>query len=452
MKALYWVVAFLLSSASLLGATKWKYVRAPLTDLPKGFIRDHIRDDQYAIGYLPAETWKNLTPELREKMVELDARAWSEAQFNLKTLQEIQRPVINEFGPFEEYHTYTSLTSELKALAEKYPQLVTLSSAGKTVDGREIWIVELSARDVVDENKPQLLYVSSMHGDEVVGKEMMVYFIRDLLASYGTDERATQLLRYGRLFLIPSMNPDGTERHQRFNANGVDLNRNFPEMNEQPFSTSGRAIETINLMELHRNHHFLVAANFHTGSLCVNLPWDHKANSPGEKFGDDVLMMSLAKEYASHNAPMLEVQGGSFHDGITYGYEWYQVLGGMQDWASFFRGSTHATMELSEIKWPSASSLPGFWSNNRESLVGYFEHGLDGLHLRVVDEKGALVQNIGVDISTAKRTLTYNNFVHRPTVAGPQQVTLKAPGYLTQTLTVNPSRFDGTYQTVVLRK
>lgn len=451
MRAIRLVVPVFLISTALFGATKWKYVRAPLGNLPENFIRDHQHDEQYALGYVPLDTWKGLSEEAREKLVELDARAWSEGQFDIKTLKSIPQPIRNEFGPFEDYHTYASLTAELKTLAEKFPNLVTLSSAGKTVENREMWLLEISAKDVVDENKPKLLYISSMHGDEVVGKEMMMYLLRDLLNGYGTDARATSLLRNAKLFIIPSMNPDGTERHQRFNANGVDLNRNFPEMDEEAFSTSGRAIETKNIMELHRAHHFQVSANFHTGALCVNLPWDHKPNSSAQKFGDDNLLMSMAKEFAEHNEPMHDVSGGSFHNGVTYGYEWYEVLGGMQDWSSYFRSSSHVTIELSNIKWPSASTLAGFWSNNREALLRYFERGIDGIHLKVVNEQGELVNNVGVDLSSAKRTITYNGFIHRPTIEGPQAVTLKAPGYAAQTLTINPSPFDGTYQTVVLR-
>jgi carboxypeptidase D len=191
--------------------------------------------------------------------------------------------------------------------------------------------------------------------------------------------------------------------------------------------------------------------NLHGGAVCVNIPWDSKPNTDGQHFGDDQLMFSLANDYTSHNAPMHAVNEDSFHNGVTYGYEWYQVLGGMQDWADFFQQSTHATLELSDVKWPDAGDLPGFWSDNRESLIGYLQSGMTGFHLKAVDAKGKAVP-IDVDMSTATRTLHFDNgVVHRPAVGGSQQVTLKASGFQTQTLTLSPVLFDGTYQTVVMK-
>ena len=146
---------------------------------------------------------------------------------------------------------------------------------------------------------------------------------------------------------------------------------------------------------------------------------------------------------------MSQVEGGSFHHGITYGYEWYQVLGGMQDWADFFRQSVHATLEISNTKWPSASDLPAFWNDNRESLYGYLEGGLTGIHLRVTDVSGALLP-VDVDTDTATRTLHFDGIVHRPTIPGPQTVTLKAAGYASQTLHLQAVSFQGQYQTVVM--
>lgn len=437
---------------------QWKYVRVPESAVTRDFvdsfdfIRDHLTDNEYAFGYVRKDKFKNLSNRMGRNLVELNAREWSENEFDTKTLLPINRVVRPPFGPFEDYHTYTSLTAELKSLAEKFPSLTTLVSAGTTVEGRQMWYMRLTNKNVNTPEKPKLLYISSMHGDEVTGKEMMIYLIRDLLLRHGTDAEVTKLLDYNELFIMPSMNPDGTERHQRFNAKGVDLNRDFPELNEPEFSVAGRAPETKAIMELHREHHFLTALNFHGGALCVNIPWDSKANQAGSFFADNTFMLSVANEYAQANAPMFAESSGSFTNGVTYGFEWYQILGGMQDWASFFRQSVHATIEISSIKWPNASQLPNFWKDNQQALFQFLVRGATGLHLKVIDASGNVLKDVTVETSSSKRGLFFPlGYTHRPTIVEPQQVTVRAPGFISQTLTVNPVQFDGTYQTITLQ-
>ncbi len=450
------LLAFLLLAPVLASAhQEYDYVRLPESAVTQkfaeetGFIADHGGRAGYIFGYLP----KGMAPQMLDgtDTVVLDTWEWATKAHDPKTLEPINidfhdhsRDVV------EPFHTYETLTEEVQNLTAKYPNLVKLESAGKSVESRELWLMRITSQKLDDPDKPKLIYISSMHGDEVTGKEMLIYFARELTSKYGTDARITALLDNAEIFLLPSMNPDGTERKQRWNANGVDLNRNFPEMNEEAFSMKGREIETQHLMNLHLKHRFPLAMNFHGGALCVNLPWDHRRNSGAGKFGDDQLMVYLAKDYAKANKPMWQVNTGTFVNGITYGYEWYQVLGGMQDWAAYFRDAVHATLEISDVKWPSANTLAKFWNDNRESLVKYLEGGMMGLHLKVYNGDGQLVPNVSVEVGTSTRALKYTGAVHRITIPGEQNVTIKAPGYRTKTLTLSAEPFRGEYRSVSL--
>ena len=62
----------------------------------------------------------------------------------------------------------------------------------------------------------RLLLVGSIHGDEDAG----IAIVNELMERDIPDGV--------ELWLVPSMNPDGNTLQQRHNANGVDLNRNFP--------------------------------------------------------------------------------------------------------------------------------------------------------------------------------------------------------------------------------
>jgi hypothetical protein len=251
------------------------------------------------------------------------------------------------------------------------------------------------------------------------------------------------------------MNPDGFERRSRFNANNSDLNRNFPDFTSDPRDTpTNRQPETKAVMALHDRHHFTHALNFHGGDVCFNMPWDTQANArTTERFGDDPLMQSLARTYADANPTMKANDDGTFNKGVTYGYEWYEVDGGLQDWSSYYRRSFHATIELSYTKWPSADKLPAAWNENKESVLKYLEQGLQGIHLEVVDESGAPVVGVSVAVSSATRSITYQTaFINRATLPGTQNVRLSKPGYQELSVNVPVNSFTGDFTRVVLKR
>uniref|UniRef100_A0A2C9JPE9 Peptidase M14 domain-containing protein n=1 Tax=Biomphalaria glabrata TaxID=6526 RepID=A0A2C9JPE9_BIOGL len=98
--------------------------------------------------------------------------------------------------------------------------------------------------------KPEFKYIGNMHGNEVVGKEMLLYLMIALCEEYKKgDELAKFVVDQTRVHIMPSMNPDGWEAAYkemmdkgeaswltgRSNANGVDLNRNFPDLNSEVY-------------------------------------------------------------------------------------------------------------------------------------------------------------------------------------------------------------------------
>ena len=234
------------------GSTKvsYRYVRIPAQlvtpEFVKStdFIRDHQRDDYYALGYIREEMKRWACPAQPKTRL-----PYSWMPGNGPRMKWTLRLCCRSFGKRKSLHrdgpgtsTLMNSTTELQTLAASYPKLATLASAGKSVQGKDLWYLRITSG--AETGKPKLLYVSSMHGDEVTGKEMMVYLIRELLTHYGGDPRVTSLVDNANIYIMPSMNPDGTALQQRFNANGVDLNRDFPGLDESPFATEGRAPET----------------------------------------------------------------------------------------------------------------------------------------------------------------------------------------------------------------
>jgi len=88
--------------------------------------------------------------------------------------------------------------------------------------------------------KPMVSMVANMHGNEVVGIELLVHLAKVLVMGYNFDSRIQQIMDKTEIHIVPSMNPDGWRRAEegdcggqdfyagRLNYNRVDLNRNFP--------------------------------------------------------------------------------------------------------------------------------------------------------------------------------------------------------------------------------
>eukprot|EP01104_Vermistella_antarctica_P002940 TRINITY_DN13116_c0_g1_i1.p1 TRINITY_DN13116_c0_g1~~TRINITY_DN13116_c0_g1_i1.p1 ORF type:complete len:502 (-),score=151.92 TRINITY_DN13116_c0_g1_i1:95-1600(-) len=278
---------------------------------------------------------------------------------------------------FDNFHNYNQMTALLNQIADDHKDIAVLSSIGKSVDGNELWVMELSDNPGQNEDgEPELKYVGNMHGDEVVGRENLLRFIAYLCDSYkANDERVRTLIDGSRVFIMPSMNPDGYERGQRWNANRKDLNRNFPDQfNNNKDKREPEVEAMINWSTIERN--FVLSINFHGGDCVANYPWDGRQDSRSvySKAPDDATFKSMALTYAATNDRMLSNR--RFPDGITNGAAWYALDGGMQDFMYIHAGDYELTVELSFTKWPQPSTLQDYWDENRESMLNYLELGL----------------------------------------------------------------------------
>lgn len=339
-------------------------------------------------------------------------------------------------APRPTYHTYATLTAELQQVAQDHPAIARLFSVGKSVQNRDLWIMKITRNPDVEEDEPEFRYVAAVHGDEVVGKENLIDLINLLTDGYGSDPRITRLVDTTEIWILPSANPDGTELHQRYNANGFDLNRNFPDQFEDPVdSTVGRQPETAAIMNWGYAHSPVLSANFHGGAVVANYPWDGTAShlSVYNASPDDPLFVSLARTYADNN-PSMAVSNSdpSFNNGICNGADWYVIYGGLQDWSYVWHGDDELTLEISSVKWPSADQLAAFWEQNRESMLAYLERAQEGVRGRVTDAAtgapiAATVRVQGIDHSVF--TDADRGDFHRVLLPGHYGLEVSAPAY-----------------------
>ena len=115
-----------------------------------------------------------------------------------------------------EYHTYEELVNVLRRMTRTYPKLTKLYKLSKeSAQKRGLWVLQISS-DVNkprSELKPMVKFVANMHGNEVVGRELLIKFAKYLLESYSSNNNddIRKLVDTTDIHLMPSMNPDGFE-------------------------------------------------------------------------------------------------------------------------------------------------------------------------------------------------------------------------------------------------
>lgn len=156
-------------------------------------------------------------------------------------------------------YTYETMTSNIKTLAQKYPGLVQYRSIGKTPYGRDIWAVKLGRGDAT------VLYNASHHAREWMTTNIVMEMIDQYSERYvsnGTMDgyNVANVLNNTSIWFVPMTNPDGVVLQQKglsafptsahanlikmnggskdfkrwkSNAQGVDLNRQYPARWEQ---------------------------------------------------------------------------------------------------------------------------------------------------------------------------------------------------------------------------
>ena len=186
------------------------------------------------------------------------------------------------------YPTYQAYEAMMYQFATNYPSLCKLDTIGILASGRKLLAVKISNNINTIENEPEFFYTSTMHGNEPTGYVLMLRLIDDLLSNYGKDSLITYLVNHVAIWINPLANPDGTYHSgdatvtgsTRYNANSVDLNRNYPDPYPDPNSNPNNLMDTVlhpdqnewqpetqAFMAFAANHHFVMSINFHTGNI-----------------------------------------------------------------------------------------------------------------------------------------------------------------------------------------
>jgi len=337
---------------------------------------------------------------------------------------------VNAWPTFEQY------VARMQALEAAHPDIVRLVSIGTSVEERNLWCMKITDNLNADEFEPEFKYSANHHGDETTGVEMTMRLAELLADGYGIDPGLTDLVDKMEIWLCPIYNPDGYVHGTRYNANGYDLNRNYPDR-----FTGDPAYpqpETLAYMNFSQSHRFSMGANYHGGAQVLNYPWDAVA-APGDPeipayAPDDQLFFDFGLGYTSRNSYLWN---GGWPYGMTRGWEWYQIWGGMQDWAYFYQDEHHVTLEISDIKSPPYTQMDLHWDENRDAMLWWMQKAWTGLAGMVLDARDdtpldATLTLVGREAPNTIRTDPQAGDYHRVISEGTYSLNASASGYQSQ--------------------
>ena len=178
-----------------------------------------------------------------------------------------------------------------------------------------------------------ILFTGGMHGDEYSGSYIMQDWVNYL------DTNAYKIPADKRVVIVPSVNPDGLATSERYNANNVNIDRNFAASSWQADIDIGGSIlvgaggpypmsepETIALANLTTSLRPRLEVSFHAQGSLVG----------ANQYGDSVdigLLYAASVGYASMIGHAEEVMG-------------YTITGEFEEWAGEQYGTPAILIEL----------------------------------------------------------------------------------------------------------
>ena len=356
---------------------------------------------------------------------------------------------VAEMSDWDRYPTHDVYVQMMHDFATNHPSICKLDTIGFSVDGRPVLCVKISDNVNTDEDEPEFLYTGQMHGDEIVTYILFLRVADYILNNYGTDPSVTNIVNNMEIYINPLSNPDGTYNGGdntvsgavRTNANGVDLNRNYPNPThgDHPDGSAWQ-METVMMMDFATNKDFVMSANSHSGAELVNYPWDTWTSAENANADED-WWFSVSTNYADAVHAIETSYLTDMNNGVTQGKEWFAAYGTRQDYMNYYQNVREVTLELSSSKSIDASDLPMYWNYNKNAFITYLGESLFGIRGIITDACTgnpiiAKIEIVGHDHdgSEVYSSLPVGNY-HRPILDGTYDLTFSAPNY--ETIVVN---------------
>ncbi len=317
----------------------------------------------------------------------------------------------------DDFHSYSEMIAELQNIANTYPSISKLYTLGNSVEGRNICGLKLTDNPDIEENEAEVRICGCHHGNEIMSVELPLMLAWYLVDNYESDPYIKDLVDNRETWIIPLVNPDGREMISRYNANGVDLNRDYGYMwggeggSPSPFSQPETKVIRKHALE----NNFVFSLSFHTSGDIVNYIWNYK----GAPVADNEVIVALSDQYGSHNGYW-----------VVEGYDWYQTRGDTNDFSYGCRGDIDWTIEVQN------NDIPQAWDYNRDAMLEIIDAADMGLNGVITDIDTGLPVAATIWIEEVYWPCFTDPKIgdfHKPLMPGSYNVIIRANGYQEQT-------------------
>lgn len=322
----------------------------------------NLNGDVYSNVYPTGFGIMYLTPDELDKIEDLNLSY----QVVIKNLNEHYK----DFWDQRAYRSAAEIIQDMNDLVSTYPDICKKTVYGSSVNNRELSALKISDNVSTDENEGEVIFDGGIHGNELGGPENMILFAEELCSEYGNNATITDLIDNQEIWIYCTVNPDGRESVSRYNANGIDLNRNYgymTTMTNEGFSEP----ETKAIRNCLLENQFSIQISYHSGIEYILYPWGLYSSQTPDKPHHQLICNTYSETSGYQDLDVMQ------------SYASYYTTGETLDYAYGALGISSMTEEISYDKQP--SDIMGFYNKNVDAMLAMIEYAGYGLKGTITD-------------------------------------------------------------------
>ena len=116
--------------------------------------------------------------------------------------------------PWDTYYDHAGIGEIARRLAEAHPTRVKVGSIGKSVQGKELWLLTVTDFATGDADRKPAYYIDgNIHSNEIQGSEFALYTAWYLAEMADHVPAIDSLLKTRTLYIVPTINPDARDHY-----------------------------------------------------------------------------------------------------------------------------------------------------------------------------------------------------------------------------------------------